>query len=137
MIGDMMRLFIRNIYKHNHLHTQTMNSIFRNGKCDLWSHFESVCRYWPEGLRPKIAQQSYVNVIHKNLINNVKLGSTFITASKQKIEQKKIVYWNRSVKLFSFWRNQRHGRGRRTEIACLKYFCCRENVIYGKTFRDF
>ena len=32
MIGDMMRLFIRNIYKHNHLHTPTMNSIFENGK---------------------------------------------------------------------------------------------------------
>ena len=33
MIGDMMRLFIRNIYKHNNLHTPTMNTIFTNGKC--------------------------------------------------------------------------------------------------------
>ena len=99
MIGDMMRLFIRNIYKHNHLHTSTMSSIFRNGKCDLWSHFESVCRYWPEGLRPKIAQQSYVNVIHKNLLNNVKFK---VKASKQENWTKKNSLLKQKCKTIQF-----------------------------------
>ena len=65
----------------------TQFSRMGNVRSNLWSHFASVCRYWPEGLRPKIAQQSYVNVIHKILVNNVKLGFTF-TASKQENEQK-------------------------------------------------
>ena len=85
--------------------------------------------------RPKIAQQSYV--IHRNLANNINLGSTATASKQENWTKSSLLKLSLSVKLFSLWRNQRHGRGRQTEIACLKYFGCRENVIYGKTFRDF
>ena len=66
MIGDMMRLFIRNIYKHNHLYNKTMNSIFKNGKWEVGEvTFEVILRVFVDigqkcRGRPKIAQQSFM-----------------------------------------------------------------------------